>query len=72
MCYACQAKYTVKQILIECTDLTHLRKTFYRANNMEELFQNTEINYVMSFLKTVKNLNKFTIRPNYFYKPFLY
>ena len=53
-CYACQIKYTVKHILIECTDLAHIIKTFYSANNMEELFQNTEINNVISFLKTVK------------------
>ena len=47
MCYACQTKYTMKHILIECTDLAHIRKTFYRANNMKELFQNTEINNVI-------------------------
>ena len=26
MCYACQTKYTVKHILIECTDLAHIKK----------------------------------------------
>ena len=41
---------------------------------MKELFQNTEINNMVSFLKNseVKNLKKFTIRPNYFYKPLVY
>ena len=43
MCYACQTKYTVKHILIKCTDLAHIRKTFYSANNIKDLFQNTEI-----------------------------
>ena len=47
MCYAWQTKYTVKHILIECTDLAHIRKTFYSANNMKELFQNTEKNNVL-------------------------
>ena len=51
MCYASQTKYTVKHILIECIDLGHIRKTFYSANNMKELFQNTEINNVTSFQK---------------------
>ena len=54
-------------------DLALIRKTFYSANNMKELFQNTDINNVISFLKTSevihKNLKKFTIRPNYIYKP---
>ena len=43
MCYACQTKYTVKHIPIEFTDPSHIRKTFYSANNMKELYQNTEI-----------------------------
>ena len=47
MCYACQTKYTMKHILIKCTDLAHIRKTFYSANNMKELFQNTEMNNVI-------------------------
>ena len=54
MCYACQTKYTIKQILIKCTDQAHIRKTFYSANNMKELLQNTEINNAISFLKAVK------------------
>ena len=58
MFYACQTKYTIKHILIECTDLAYIRKTFYSANNMKELFQNTEMNNVISFLKTVKLYTK--------------
>ena len=60
MCYACQTKYTVKHILIECTNLARIRKTFYSANNMKELFQNTEINNVISFQLTVKLYTKIT------------
>ena len=58
MCYARHTKYIVKHILIECTNLAHIRKTFYSANNMKELFQNTEINNVISFQKTVKLYTK--------------
>ena len=32
----------MKHFLIEYTDLAHIRKTFYSANNMKEQFQNTE------------------------------
>ena len=49
-----QTKYTMKHILIECTDLAHIRKIFYSSNNMKEMFQKTEINNVISFLKTAK------------------
>ena len=58
MCYACETKYTVNHILIECTDLAPTGKTFYSANNIKGLFQNTEINNVISFLKTVKLCTK--------------
>ena len=38
MCIECQTKYTVKHILIEYTDLAHIRKkTFFSPNNMKEL-----------------------------------
>ena len=58
MCYACQTKYTVKHILIECTDLAHIRETFYSANNMKERFQNIEIKNVMLFLKAMNIYGK--------------
>ena len=31
----CQTKYTVRHILVEYTDLTHVRETFYSANDMK-------------------------------------
>ena len=57
MCYACQTKYTIKHILMKSTELAHIRKT-YCANSMKELFQNTEINNMISFLKAVKLYTK--------------
>ena len=74
MCYACQTKYTIKQILIKCTDQAHIRKSFYSANIMKELLQNTEINNVISFLKTEvihKNLKKIAIRQITSINPFV-
>ena len=51
--HARQTKYIVKHILIECTDLAHIRETFYSADDMKELLQNIELRNVMSFLKAV-------------------
>ena len=45
----------MKHILIECTNLAHIRETFCSTNDMKELFQKTVMNNVMSFLK-VQNL----------------
>ena len=58
MCHACQTKYTVKHILIECTNLAHIRETFYSANDKKELFQNIEIKNVISFLKAINIYKK--------------
>ena len=55
MCYGYKTKYTVNHILIESTDL---RKTFSSAKDMKEMFRNTEINNVISFLKTGKLYTK--------------
>ena len=75
MCYACQTNYTVKHVLIECTDRDHIRKTFYSANDMKELFQNTEINNVVGWLFGFYGVSTFVgyLTPNsvytYCYKP---
>ena len=76
MCHACQTKYTVKYILIEYTDLAHIRGNFYSANEMKQLFHNIEIKNVMSFLKAIniymEKSKKISTRPNFFYKLSLY
>ena len=75
-CHVCQTKYTVKNILIECNNLAHLRETFYSANDMKELFQknwNEKCNVIPKSGKFIwKNLKEFSTRPNFSYKLFLY
>ena len=34
----CGNQYSIKHILIECTNLNHIRKKFYKMNSMKELF----------------------------------
>ena len=70
MCYACQTEYTVKHILIECTDLAHIRETFYSTNGTKELIQKTETNNAMPFQKAVnlyrnilRNFQQYQISP---------
>ena len=77
-CHACQTKYTMKHNLIECTDLTHIKETFYSANNIKELFQSVEIRNkknVMSFLKAInickKNLKEISTKSDPFLELFL-
>ena len=59
MSHACQIKYTVKHILIKCTDLANIKETFYSANDIKELFENMEMGKnVMSFLKMINIYGK--------------
>ena len=75
-CHAYQTKYTLKHILVECTDLAYIRESFYSANDMKELFQNIEIKNVMSFPKAIyiypEKSKEFSTRLNVSYKLFLY
>ena len=57
MCHAYQSN-SVKNILIECADLAHLKETFYSANEMKELIQRIEMKYVNPFLKAVNLYGK--------------
>ena len=45
-------------ILIKCTNVADISETFYSANDMKELFQKTEMNNIMSFLKMVNLYRK--------------
>ena len=67
--HACETEYTVKHVLIESTDMAHIRETFYSANDMKELFQRIEMKNIMSFLKqwiyTEKSKGTFNINSPY-------
>ena len=47
---ACQTLYIVKHFLIKCKDLSLIR-CFYNANNMQYLFENVDMNDILSFLR---------------------
>lgn len=55
---SCGKQYTVKHILIECTNLTHIRRKFYNAKNMKKLFAKTEPKNILDFLKRIGLLSK--------------
>ena len=39
--------------MVECSDFAPIRQRFYIVNNMKELFEDVEVNSVLSFLKAV-------------------
>ena len=52
-CYACDQNFTVKHILLECCDFLHIRNKYYKANDLQDLFQNVNIHFVFAFLKEI-------------------
>ena len=54
----CGNQYTVKYILIECTDLTHTRWNFANFNSMKELFGKIDPKNILNFLKRIVFLSR--------------
>ena len=52
-CYACDQNFTIKHILIECSDFLQIRSKYYRANDLQDLFQNINISLIFAFLKEI-------------------
>jgi len=52
-CYACDCPLTVKHILTDCADFTHIRQNFYRVASMKQLFAEVEPSLILSFLKEI-------------------
>ena len=48
-----QTSYTVKYFLIECGDLVLTRQHFFNANNLKDLFENVDIDDILS-LREIK------------------
>jgi len=57
-CMTCQYALTVKHILIECTDFNDIRKKYFVASSMEELFSTVDIHDVLDFIKETHFYNK--------------
>ena len=47
-------KYLVKYFLSECRDWALIRQSFFNANNMIDLFENVDIDAILSFLREIK------------------
>ena len=54
----CGNHYTIRHILIECTNISRIRKNFYKVNSMKELFEKINPKNVMEFLKRIGLLSR--------------
>ena len=51
VCHACDNPFTVKNILIECPDFTHIRNKFYTTTDVRTLFQEFSLSRIAEYLK---------------------
>ena len=58
MCIPCQEPFSVKHVLLDCTDLRFIRSRFYRVSSLKELFDTVEPVRIFSFLKEIGLYNK--------------
>ena len=54
----CGNHYTIRHILIECTNLSHIRKIFYEVDSIKELFEKINPKNVIEFLKRIGLLSR--------------
>ena len=50
-CLTCQTPYTIKHILMKCAVLATARDGHFKTDNMRDLFENINMDDVLSFLR---------------------
>ena len=58
VCIPCQEPFSVKHVLLDCTDFRFIRSRFYRVSGLKELFDTVAPVRIFSFLKEIRLYNK--------------
>ena len=57
-CFGCDAPFTVRHILLECSDFSHIRNKYFHVDTITQLFNDVPIDNVFLFLKEINLFNK--------------
>ena len=57
-CHACDNPFTVKHILVECSDFTYIRNKYYTTTDVHTLFREVDFSKIIEFLKEIKLFDK--------------
>ena len=57
-CHACDNPFTVKHILVECSDFTHIRNKYYTTTDIHTLFREVDSSKITEYLKEIKLFDK--------------
>ena len=50
-CISCQARLTVRHILVHCAEYTHIRDRYFDVQTLQELLDNIDPNIIMNFVR---------------------
>ena len=50
-CIPCQCPLTLRHVLVECTDFSHIRPNFYRKTSLRSLFRDVKEELILAFIK---------------------
>ena len=57
-CISCNEPFTVKHILIDCIEFSHMRRQLFQTNDLRYLFENVPTDNILMFLKHINIFNK--------------
>ena len=57
-CFACDSLYTVRHILVECSDFADTRRKYYSTNDMGKLFREVDPSKLTEYLKEIGIYNR--------------
>ena len=57
-CVGCQHPLTVKHILLDCIDFSHIRSKYYNVSSMSELFDKIHPTLILNYLREAGLFNK--------------
>ena len=56
--HACDNPFTVKHILVECSDFTYIRNKYYTTTDVHTLFREVDSSKITEYLKEIKLFDK--------------
>ena len=57
-CVDCNAPFTVRHFLLKCGDFAQVRNNCFHVDNMQQLFQDKNVDSIMTFLQVINLFNK--------------
>ena len=57
-CFERDAPFTVRHILLECIDFSHIRNKYFHHDTIKQLFNDEPIDNIFFFLKEINLFNK--------------